>query len=141
MADQSGDTGSSGNELNYYKRRVDELAGENFKLDISISGLKHELGQKRQGFSLLSNLQQAVGAHKEISSIFEITIQAINATLAMDKTVVLTPTEEENCYRPSQWLGFQQKEAEPFSSLSIRFPPEFAEGSGLMVVSALRAVE
>jgi len=135
MADQSDDIGSSSKEIQYYKRRVDELAGENLKLDFTISGLKHELLQKRLTISLLLQLQQAIGAHKEISSIFEITIQAINATLSMDRTIVLMPTEEENCYRPNQWLGFQQKEAEQLSSLSIRFPPEFAAGSGIILVN------
>jgi hypothetical protein len=57
-------------ELAYYRRGADELAGENLKLDMSLAGLKHELSQRRQGFALLSKLQQSIGAHKEISSIF-----------------------------------------------------------------------
>ncbi|MEE9512952.1 MAG: ATP-binding protein [Anaerolineales bacterium] len=135
MVEKRGDIESLRREIEYYERRLDELAGENVKLDRSISGLRHELRQKRHGFGLLSELQQEIGAHKEISSIFEITIQAINSTLGMDKTVVLTPTAEENCYRPSQWIGFQQEQAEQLSSLSIRFPPGSAEGSGLLLVN------
>jgi len=135
MLEHSDDIESLRKEINYYKRRLDELAGENLNLDMAISGLKFELKQKRQGFSLLSELQQSIGAHKEISSIFAITIQAINAALGMEKTVVFTPTDEENCYRPSQWVGFHQEDAEQFASLSIRFPSDFATGSGLLLVN------
>ena len=122
-------------ELAYYKRRADELAGENLKLDMATGGLKHELSQRRQGFALLSKLQQSIGAHKQISSIFEITIREINSTGAMDRTVLLARTNVEHCYTPSQWLGFHQDVAERFGSLTLRFPPEFALGTGLLLVT------
>jgi hypothetical protein len=60
-------------ELEYYRRQVDELAGENFRHDMLITGLRYTLEQKRQGFAVLSELQQSVGAHQEVSSIFGIT--------------------------------------------------------------------
>lgn len=122
-------------ELGYYKRQLDELAGENLKLDYSISGLRHELQQKRQGFALLSALQQSIGAHKEISSIFEITMRAINSTLGMDRTVVLAPSERQNRYRPSQLLGFREEAVAGVVSLDFEFPAEFAVGTGLIVAS------
>ena len=74
MSDSSPDLESSRTEVEYYKRQLDDLAGENLGLDYTMSGLRHELQQKRQGFALLSALQQSIGAHKQISSIFEITI-------------------------------------------------------------------
>src|SRR5215813_5482984 len=95
-------------ELGYYKDQLDELAGANLRLDYTISGLRHELQQKRQGFALLSALQQSIGVHKQISSIFDVTIRAVNATLGMDKTVVLSPTEKPNLYLASQWLGLHE---------------------------------
>jgi signal transduction histidine kinase/class 3 adenylate cyclase len=122
-------------ELAYYSRRADELAGENLKLDMAIGSLKHELSQRRQGFALLSKLQQSIGAHKQISSIFEITIREINSTVAMDRTVLLAPTNVEHCYTPSQWAGFHQEAAERFASLTFRFPEEFAQGTDLLLVT------
>ena len=122
-------------ELDYYKRQVDELAGESLRLDYTISGLRHEIKQKRQGFALLSELQQSIGVHKVISSIFDVTIRAINATLGMDRTVVLAPAHRENVYRPSQWLGFRAEAAPRLSSLAIEFPSAFAQGSGLLMVN------
>jgi len=135
MPDDSPDSERLHREIDYYRRQLDELTGENFKLDVTATGLRHELKKKLQGFSLLTGLQQAIGANQEISSIFETTIEAINSTLGMDKTVVLTPTDEEHWYRPSQWIGFPQEETGRFPSLSIRFPPEFARDIPLLLVN------
>lgn len=122
-------------ELSYYKRRVDELSGENLKLDYTLSGLRHEIKQKRQGFALLSELQQTVGAEKNVSTIFETTIEAINSTLGMDRTVVLSPTDEEHAHRPTHLLGFRQDDAASLTERTFTFPEEFREGSGLLLVN------
>ncbi len=55
-------------EIQYYKKRLDELAGDNIRLDYKISLLSHELRQKRQGLTLLSELIQTLG-HKKTDSI------------------------------------------------------------------------
>jgi signal transduction histidine kinase/class 3 adenylate cyclase/CheY-like chemotaxis protein len=126
-------------ELDYYKRQVDELGSENLKRDYEISGIRHELRQKQQGFALLSQLQQSIGAQTQISAIFEAAIRAINSVLGMDRTVVLTPTERDNAYRPTQWVGFREQQAERFSPLEFEFPEPFATGEGVLVVN--RATE
>jgi signal transduction histidine kinase len=126
-------------ERDYYNRKVDELAGENLKLDYLAAGLRHELGQKRKGFALLAELQQSIGAHQQISSIFEITMSAINATLGMDKTVVLTSTQEEHHFRPAQWLGFHEEAAEQLAGIVLDFPADFAGGRGLLLVNRATA--
>lgn len=126
-------------ELAYYKRQVDALGAENLKRDYEVSGLRHELRQKQQGFALLSQLQQAIGAQTQISSIFETVIRAVNSVLGMDRTVVLTPTERANAYRPSQWVGFREQQAERFSTVEFELPPAFATGDGVLVVN--RATE
>ncbi|HYB46257.1 MAG TPA: GAF domain-containing protein, partial [Streptosporangiaceae bacterium] len=122
-------------ELAYYKRQVDEVAGQNLKLDYAISGLRHQIRQKQQGFALLSQLQHTIGAQKRISAIFETAIGAINAELGMDRTVVLMPAGREHAYRPGQWVGFLGEHAERFGSLELEFPPEFARGEGLLIVT------
>jgi signal transduction histidine kinase len=126
-------------ELAYYKRQVDEVAGQNLKLEYAISGLRHEIRQKQQGFALLSQLQQSIGAQKRISAIFELAIAAINSVLGMDRTVVLTPTDRPHSYRPSRWVGFLEQQARQFRLLEFEFPPEFATGEGLLI--ATRATE
>src|SRR3954471_11942535 len=96
-------------ELAYYQRQVDVLAGENLKLEYRISGLRHELKQKRQGFALLSQLQQSVSAHKQISSILSVVLPAIGTTLGIDRAVVLSPSQRDQWYRPTQWSRCEQE--------------------------------
>ena len=122
-------------EVDYYRRQVDELGGEILKLDYAVSGLRHELRQKRQAFVVLAELQQSVATRTDLSAIFEQTIRAINATLGMDKTVVLLPAEREDLYRPGQWLGFPEEEASRIGSLRFEFPRAFAAGGGLLIVN------
>jgi signal transduction histidine kinase len=123
-------------ELAYYKRQVDEIAGQNLKLEIAAAGLRHQVRQKQEGFALLAELQHSIGAQKRISAIFETAIGAISSTLGMDRTVVLMPTEREHTYRPGQWVGFLGQHAEHFRWLEFEFPPEFATGEGLLIVTS-----
>src|SRR5687767_6980552 len=101
MSAEDGELAGFRKQVAHYRRRVDELAGANLKLDYDISGLRNELKKKRQGFGLLSELQLSIGAHKDISSIFDVTIRAINSTIGMDRTVVLRPTNQEHQYQPT----------------------------------------
>ena len=126
-------------EIEYYRRHVDELGGEMLKLDYAISGLRHELKQKRQAFALLSDLQESITAHTDLSAVFAQVIRALNATLGMDKTVVLVPAAGEDCYRPSQWLGFAEEIERCFASVVLAFPPEFARGNACLVANKASA--
>src|SRR5438128_5642138 len=120
-------------ELAYYKHQIEELTGAHLKLEYRLPALTHELAQKRQGFALLSQLQQSVGVHQQISSIFDITISSVNSTLGMDRTIVLTPTEKANGYRPSQWTGFREDFARHFVSVNIELPVDFSAEGFLLV--------
>jgi len=137
MIDDLRDLERLGKELLYYKKKLDEVAGENINLDSGLSGLRHEIKQKRLGLKLLSELHQSIGAFKEISAIFEVTIAAINSTLGIDKSIVLVPTEKENHFRPLQWLGIHEAAAEHVATVSIEFPPEFSRGTGLLLVNRM----
>jgi signal transduction histidine kinase len=64
---------------------------------------------------------------------------AVNAHLGMDKTVVLTPAQQEHRYRPSQWLGFREETTAAFAGAALDFPPEFAAGAGLLLANASAA--
>lgn len=122
-------------EIGYYRHQVDALGGEILKLDYTVSGLRHELKQKRQAFAVLSDLQESIAAPTDLSALFERAIRAINATLGMDKTVVLVPTDREDSYRPSQWLGFVEESTRRFVSSVLSFPHEFARGTAYIVAN------
>lgn len=122
-------------EIAYYKKRLDELAGEILKLDYSVSGLRHELKQKKQGFALLSELHLSIGSQQEISAIFDTVIHAINHTLGMDKTVILEPAGAEGVFRPKHCLGFAKEIEEQILTLSLNLPAEYVQGNGILVVN------
>ena len=54
----------------FYKKRIEELSGDNLRYDIAVSGLRHELRQRRKSFALLSELQRTIGSQTELSDIF-----------------------------------------------------------------------
>jgi signal transduction histidine kinase/DNA-binding response OmpR family regulator len=126
-------------ELEYYRRQLDELSGENLRLDYVASGLKHEVLQKRAGFALLSELQQKIGAHTRISSIFELVVPAINSTLGMERTVVLTPSAQEHLYRASHWLGYRADEGVRLAEVSLALPQDLSIGGATMIVNKAAA--
>ena len=135
VSEKTSDIEALRQELDYYKRQLDELAAENVRLDYTLSGLRHELKQKRQGFAVLSELQQSIPTYRQLSDILKAITQAINSTLGMDKTVVLTPTEVVNHYCPSQWLGFPPESVEQLPLLSLKFPPQLSNRAGFLVVN------
>lgn len=122
-------------ETEYYKRRTDQLGGENLKLTITVSGLKHELTQKRRAFALLAELQQSIAPARDSAAIFEIIIRAIHASLGMDRTLVLLPEERQGWYRPAHWTGFHQDAVEGFPALAFDFSDAFAAGDGVLLVT------
>jgi signal transduction histidine kinase len=122
-------------EVEYYRRQVDELGGEILRLDYAVSGLRHELTQKRQAFALLSSLQQSIAAHTDVAPIFERTIRAVTATLGMDKTIVLVPPDREHSYRPSQWQGWGEEATPRLASAVFVFPPEFTRAEASLVAT------
>src|SRR4051794_39848005 len=99
MAPQADDPEQANSELTYYKRQLDEISGQNVKNDYLISSLRHELKQKRDGFSLLAELQQSFDIRTPLSAVFSATVRAINTTLGMDRSILLTSTSNSNVYK------------------------------------------
>lgn len=123
-------------EIERLGKMVNELSGENLRYEMSVSRLKHELKQKRDGFSLLSTLQQSIVSNHEISSIFEMSVPAINGGLEMDKTLILGPTEREGVYRPIHCAGYTQEEQAKLLNTEIEFGAEFfGERGGELIVN------
>ncbi len=123
-------------ELDYYKRQVDTLAGENLKLDYVIAGLRHDVKQKRQGFALLSRLHESIGLHTTSSELFAAAAPAINATVAMDRTVVLTPVgEPTGRFRIIHAVGYQDDEAERIRGAEVDLPRDTIAGVAKVVVN------
>jgi|GEM_PF-6289673 len=123
-------------ERDYYKRYMDELAGEAIKRDYTISTLRHALQQKRQGFALLSELQQYIGSKQMLQEIFDHTVQHINATLGMDKSVLLTPGNLPHHYTPSVWMGFDVEIFQELKTLQLEIIYKEIPGNHSLLVNA-----
>jgi class 3 adenylate cyclase len=122
MTPQADDTEQLAQELGYYKRQLDELSGQNVKNDYLISALRHELKQKRDGFSLLAELQQSFNIQTPLSAVFSATVRRINATLGMDRSILLIATSNRNIYKPKQWFGYPSVLASQPATLQLEFP-------------------
>lgn len=90
-------------QVAYYRRRLDAQAGELVKADYKISSLHHEVLQKRQGFSLLTALQETTAPLVEPIDIILATVSSLNAHLGMDRTILLT--RENGRTTPRSWYG------------------------------------
>src|SRR5687768_1779644 len=96
-------------ERDYYKGHADELSGAAVKRDYEVSTLRHTLKQRQQGFRLLLELQRFIGGQSGLHQIFCHTAGAVNATLGMDRTFILTPLEQRSdsavTFRPTVAMG------------------------------------
>ncbi len=90
-------------QVAYYRRRLDAQAGELVKADYKISSLSHEVLQKRQGFALLTALQETTAQLVEPIDIILATVSSLNAHLGMDRTILLTT--ESGRTSPRSWYG------------------------------------
>ena len=75
-------------------RLCEQNAAKVFELDTQSIAIRHELEQKRRGFSLLAELSVSLRQIHDEESIFVLIAQRINATLNMQKTIVLMPQED-----------------------------------------------
>jgi serine phosphatase RsbU (regulator of sigma subunit)/signal transduction histidine kinase len=122
-------------ELEYYREQVDRLAGDSLRLDYVVSELRHELKQKRQAFTLLVELQESILSLPEVSRVFDGAVRAVNATLNMDRTLVLLPTEQAHTYRPAHWIGYRDDAVARLRGETFLFPESFAAGGGQLLVN------
>ncbi len=122
-------------KLEYLKRQLDELAGENFRMEYTISSLRLDLQKKRAGFALLVHLQQLIGTHPDLDGFYQSVMEGINATLVMDRTVIFASTGRKNHFRVSHWLGFKEPEGAKLAASTIVFPPGFADEGNVLLVN------
>ncbi|MGI6665339.1 MAG: response regulator [Christensenellaceae bacterium] len=115
------------------------LAAQNvakvFELDTQSIRLRHELEQKRRGFALLAELTVSLRQAADYESVFLPVAQRINATLNMQKTVVLMPCDD-GTFMPVILQGYSEKESHALWGAQIAFPPEFLDPNHAVLVTA-----
>jgi signal transduction histidine kinase/AmiR/NasT family two-component response regulator len=100
-------------ELKYLRYLTEQNAAKILSLDTQSIVIRHELEQKRRGFALLAELSVSLRQEEaSYESLFVPVTRRINATLNMQRTVVLTP-DREGLFSPSVLQGYpSDKKAE-----------------------------
>lgn len=78
-------------------------------LDTKSIAIRHELEQKRRGFSLLAELAVSLQQRSGNENIFSMATRRINGALNMQKTVALFP-DEDGRYSPFVLQGYSMEE-------------------------------
>lgn len=135
MTQETDDADQLRRELSYYKRQLDEISGQSVKNDYLILSLHHELKQKRDGFSVLAQLQQSFSVQTPLSAVFAATVRAINTTLGMERSILLTATSRLNVYKPKQWFGYQSTLVSQPAALELEFRLDSTVESSILLVN------
>jgi hypothetical protein len=112
-------------ELEYYKKLMDQMSGQSLQNDFMISSLSHQLKQKKEAFSILTTLQREFLVTTPLPDIFEKTIKTINAQLGMDQSMILTPGPQKDSFKAEYWYGFQTEQIAVFEKEEINIQSSF----------------
>jgi len=109
-------------QVDYYRQLSDEVAGQNIRSDSQISLLKRKLIQKENGFTILSALHDAFGHQICEDDFFTNTLELINTTLKMDKTVVLWELSgHSKAFSPKFYMGCEREEIDQIYNRQLDF--------------------
>jgi serine phosphatase RsbU (regulator of sigma subunit) len=129
--------GELSRRLDYYKRQLDKLAGDNLRKDYAISAARQDIKQKRTGFAVLAQLQKTL-AGRDALGLLDTAMRAIHTSLGMAGTLVLVPAGP-NLYVPVRWIGLggdhEPELAAPMAATAVALPDGFASGQGWLLVT------
>ncbi len=121
-------------ELRYLRRHSQELAAKILALDVKSVGIRHELEQKRRGFSLMAELAVALGQDGDYQSVFISVSKRINAALNMQRTAVLVP-EAGGAFRASVLQGYPPEEETRIAAERFTLDAELLEPRHAVLVT------
>lgn len=142
MAESSNEGMDWQKELEFYKKKLNELSGESIRYDYLLSSLRYELKQRKDGFAVLTRLQTEFTVATPLETLFSVTLKAINTHLSMDKSVILTANTKKNIFQAGYWQGYYPAEAGAVSKAELAIPAELLkEGSSLLVNKSVNTDE
>lgn len=122
------------NELAYYKKLTDELGGDNIRYDAIISSTKTEVRKFTEGINLLNTLQAQIESKTAVEDLVKITLEAVNTSLRMDKSIFLF-LNEKNEFTPHHWLGIEADLEEKLKSFSYPFSQVFNDREAFLLTT------
>ncbi len=109
-------------QVEYYKGLSDEVAGQNIRSDAQLSLLKRKLDQKQNGFTILSALHDVFGQQIYEKEFFTNTLELINTTLKMDKTLVVWQNPDNpTVFSPKWMMGYSKEESNEIEGKNLQF--------------------
>lgn len=118
----------------YFQRQAEQLAARLVKADAVGSTLRHELEQKRRGFSLLAGLSAALIPTSNAHAIFQTTCQRVNATLNMERTIVLRPVAHDT-FTIALTQGYERNQAEALLATEVHVPVDTLLQNGSLLIT------
>lgn len=113
----------------------EQNAAKVLALDTQSISIRHELEQKRRGFSLLAELSVSLRQGSGKESIFLRATQRINAALNMQKTIVMFP-DAEGRFIPSVLQGYTTEEKAELAGKQIEVGEELLDMEHPILVTA-----
>ncbi|UQZ90192.1 hypothetical protein C4J81_13670 [Deltaproteobacteria bacterium Smac51] len=113
-------------EVLYLRQLAERSVARMLLVDTQAIAIRHELEQKRRGFSLMADLAVNLKPGTDYDGVFTSVARRINAALNMQRTAVLVP-DEEGLFRPSILQGYSTEERETISALRLKLDDELLE--------------
>ena len=121
-------------------RLCEQNAAKILKLDVQSIAIRHELEQKRRGFSLLAELSVSLNQSGSNENAFTQAAKRINAALNMQRTVVLIP-KEDGSFRASVLQGYSIDDKIEILSQPIYLAAELQNSKIPVIVTAADSEE
>lgn len=122
-------------ENSYLKRLSEESISKLLQMDTQAMAIRHELEQKRRGFSLMAELAVTVGQGSDYEGVFISVSKRINAALNMQRTVVLVPSAEKGLFRPLILQGYPADEVKKLKSSRIEVDSDLTDPAKPVLVT------
>ena len=107
-------------------RLAEQNTAKLLALHLGSISIRHELEQKRRGFSLLAELAVSLRHNASYESVFIPTAKRINSALNMQRTVVLVKNAE-GLFTAEVSQGYLTKEKAEFAGKHVDVPAEFLD--------------
>jgi PAS domain S-box-containing protein len=122
-------------ELRYLRARNNELVAKVLSLDIKSIRLRHELEQKRRGFTLMADIAETMEGGGDYQSVFVSVSKRINASLNMQRTAVLLP-ESGGIFRAAVLQGYTPEEERRIMDMPLAVDARLLHSRRTEVVTA-----
>lgn len=124
----------------YLQRALERNTARLLSLETQGTAMRHELEQKRRGFSLMAELTVTLGQDSDYASIFLSVSRRINAALNMQRTVILVP-EGEGLFRAKVMQGYTEVEKSEIGAQYIPVTQEQLDPLKPVLVTSATAKE